>query len=90
MVGALSHSHIMSSNEAMNLLSLMRLAVDFNILPEEKRAVIDRLFIECQPGHIQYAAQSGIDTDLRDSAADKLRKEFKQFLLYFDKVKSLS
>ena len=90
--GTLSHSHIMSSNEAMNLLSLMRLAVDFQILPEEKRAVIDRLFIECQPGHVQYAAQSGIDSDLRDSArADKLREEFKQFPpLDFDKVKNLS
>ena len=90
--GALSHSHIMSSNEAMNLLSLMRLAVDFQILPEEKRAVIDRLFIECQPGHVQYAAQSGINSDLRDSArADKLRREFKQFpTLDFDKIKNLS
>ena len=70
----------------------MRLAVDFQILPEEKRAVIDRLFIECQPGHVQYAAQSGIDSDLRDSArAHKLREEFKQFPpLDFDKVKNLS
>ncbi|MEC8330388.1 MAG: protein arginine kinase [Verrucomicrobiota bacterium] len=90
--GTICNSHIMSSNEAMNLLSLMRLAVDFQILPEEKRAVIDRLFIECQPGHVQFAAQSGIDSDLRDCArAHKLREEFKQFPpLDFDKVKNLS
>ncbi|MCH2036084.1 MAG: protein arginine kinase [Puniceicoccaceae bacterium] len=90
--GALCNAHIMSSNEAMNLLSLMRLAVDFEILPEDKRAVIDRLFIECQPGHVQYDAHSGIDADLRDSArAEKLREEFKQFpSLDFDKVINLS
>jgi len=76
--GVLQNVHNISSNEAMNLLSLIRLAVDFNMLPEETRSDVDRLFIECQPGHIQYAAQAGIEPSGRDIArADKLRKEFR-------------
>ena len=86
--GVLQNVHDLSSNEAMNLLSLMRLAVDFNLLPEESRSDLDRLFIECQPGHIQYAAHEGIEPELRDIArADKLREEFCHLPpLAFDKI----
>ncbi len=86
--GVLQNVHVLSSNEAMNLLSLMRLAVDFNMLPEKNRSDVDRLFIECQPGHIQYAANEGIAPEARDVArADKLREEFNQLpSLAFDKV----
>ena len=89
--GVLQNSHVLSSNEAMNLLSLMRLAVDFEMLPENKRSDIDRLFIECQPGHIQHAAGEGIEPDARDlGRADKLRTEFAQFpSLDFDKIDEL-
>ena len=61
--GVLKNVHVISSNEAMNLLSLIRLAVDFGMLPEENRADVDRLVIECQPGHVQYAAQEGIEPE---------------------------
>ncbi|MEM8866746.1 MAG: ATP--guanido phosphotransferase, partial [Verrucomicrobiota bacterium] len=77
--GVLRNVHVLSSNEAMNLLSLMRLAVDFSMLPEENRSIIDRLFIECQPGHIQYAANGGIKPEERDiGRANKLREQFQQ------------
>jgi len=86
--GVLQNVHLLTSNEAMNLLSLMRLAVDFHMLPEANRSDVDRLFIECQPGHIQYAAQEGIEPELRDIArADKLREEFSHLPpLIFDKI----
>lgn len=86
--GVLQNVHFLTSNEAMNLLSLMRLAVDFNMLPEANRSDVDRLFIECQPGHIQYAAQEGIEPELRDIArASKLREEFSHLPpLVFDKI----
>lgn len=89
--GVLQNAHVLNSNEAMNLLSLMRLAVDFEMLPEGNRADIDRLFIECQPGHIQHSAGEGIEPDARDlSRADKLREEFNQLpSLDFDKVSDL-
>jgi protein arginine kinase len=73
----------------MNMLSLIRLAVDFEMLPESNRTDVDRLFIECQPGHIQHAAGEGIEPDKRDiSRAEKVRAEFSHFpALAFDKIK---
>ncbi|MFP4069267.1 MAG: protein arginine kinase [Verrucomicrobiota bacterium] len=89
--GVLLNAHVLSSNEAMNLLSLVRLAVDFGMLPEECRADVDRLFIECQPGHIQYAANAGIAPEERDiTRATKLREEFGKLpALDFDKINDL-
>ncbi len=76
--GILENAHILSSNEAMNLLSLLRLAVDFSLLPEEFRATVDRLFIECQPGHIQFYAGHDFEPDHRDFVrAEKLRSEMR-------------
>ena len=77
--GILKNAHIISSDEALNLLSVIRVAVDFGMLPENARAEIDRLTIECQPGHIQYAVEEKIDPEVRDiSRADKLREEFEK------------
>ena len=89
--GVLQNAHVLNSNEAMNMLSLMRLAVDFEMLPEVNRSDIDRLFIECQPGHIQHAAGEGIEPDARDLCrAETLREEFAQLpALDFDKVNKL-
>lgn len=78
--GILQNSHVLNSAEAMNLLSLLRLGVDLQIFPEEKRPVIDRLFIEAQPGHIQHAAQHDLEPGERDSMrAARLRDEFSRF-----------
>ena len=87
-VGVLKNAHVISSSESMNLLSLARLAVDFGMLPEEYRSEVDRLFIECQPGHIQYAAETGIAPEGRDIVrAEKLREEFGKLpALNFDKL----
>ena len=61
----------------MNHLSLIRLAVDLNFLPEEFRSLVDYLFIEIQPGHIQYPDKA-ISIELRDiKRAELLRNNFK-------------
>ncbi|MGB0344066.1 MAG: protein arginine kinase [Coraliomargarita sp.] len=88
--GVLRNVHVISSNEAMNLLSLVRLAVDFGLLPETSRALVDRLFIECQPGHVQFAAQGDIAPEQRDVVrADKLRAEFSNMdALCFDSIEN--
>jgi protein arginine kinase len=90
--GVLRNAHVVNSTEAMNHLSLLRLAVDFEMLPEANRAEIDRFFIECQPGHIQHAARSGIEPDARDVCrAKKLREELGALpALDFDKVADLT
>ena len=64
----------------MNLLSLIRLGVDLGAFPETRRPVIDRLFIEAQPGHIQYSARGSFDSAQRDLLrAQFLRNEFAGF-----------
>ncbi len=75
--GILSYGHVLSSAEVMNLLSLMRLAVDLRLLPEGTRRLIDRALIESQPGHVQFAAREKIDPAKRDKfRARYLREHF--------------
>ncbi len=78
--GILQHSHLLSSGEAMNLLSLLRLGIDLGLFPDDTRSVIDRLFIEAQPGHIQHASRHDLESNQRDSLrAERLRTEFAAF-----------
>lgn len=79
--GILQNAHRLSSEEAMNLLSLIRLGIDLNALPNRLRRLIDRLFIECQPAHIQFAlgknTKDTVSLDQRDvHRAEVLRKKF--------------
>jgi protein arginine kinase len=79
--GILQNSHMLSSSEAMNLLSLIRLGVDLRIFPEERRSAVDRLFIEAQPGHLQYAQKGKFEAGQRDFLrAARLRSEFAHFV----------
>lgn len=75
--GILKNGHLLSSGEAMNLLSLMRLAVDLDILPASHRDQVDRQIMETQPGHIQYTARTEIDPHERDcQRAKRMRLEY--------------
>ena len=75
--GILQNSHVLSSGEAMNLLSLIRLGVDLGLFQAGQRSVIDRLFIEAQPGHLQHAQKGEFDPTQRDILrAARLRAEF--------------
>ena len=75
--GILQNGYLLNSGEAMNLLSLIRLGIDLGVFADEQRAVIDRLFIECQPGHVQHAAKGSFEPGQRDVLrAGHLRSEF--------------
>lgn len=78
--GILQNGHLLSSEEAMNLLSLMRLAVDLNLLPGAPRASVDRLMMEVQPGHVQYSAKTDVQPQERDRLrATRIREQFAKF-----------
>jgi protein arginine kinase len=64
--GVLKNGHLLSSSEAMNRLSLIRLAIDIGSIEEQSRLLVDRLFIECQPGHIQFKVNKEIEPNQRD------------------------
>ena len=75
--GILQNGWLLNSGEAMNLLSLIRLGIDLGIFADTQRALVDRLFIECQPGHIQHAAKGAFEPIQRDVLrAVRLRLEF--------------
>jgi len=79
--GILQNCHLLTSSEAMNLLSLVRLGIDLGIFPDDTRAVTDRLLIEAQPGHIHYASgKAELESSERDMLrAARLRGEFAKF-----------
>jgi len=78
--GILQNGHVLSSSEAMNLLSLIRLGVDLGVFPDTNRCVIDRLLIEAQPGHLQHAQRGEFEPGQRDLLrAMRLRSEFANF-----------
>jgi len=55
--GVLCHAHSVSSKEALNLLSVIKLGIDLGLFPEPHRFPVDELFIETQPAHLQKGVQ---------------------------------
>jgi protein arginine kinase len=77
--GILQNGHLLSSEEAMDHLSLIRLAADMGMIPASWRDVADRLLVETQPGHMQVRAGEEIDPAKRDAIRAKImREEFAQ------------
>ncbi|MFP4351661.1 MAG: ATP--guanido phosphotransferase [Puniceicoccaceae bacterium] len=75
--GILRNGHLLSSGEGMSLLSLIRLGTDFGMFPKATRCLVDRLFIESQPAHVQHLAESEIESSARDALrASSMRREF--------------
>ena len=76
--GILANAHSISSKETMNLLSLMRLGVDFALFSELDRALVDELFIDTQPNHLQRRYSDKLSAEERDlKRADMLRERLK-------------
>jgi protein arginine kinase len=55
--GILSHAYTITTKEALNLLSLLKLGVDLHLLPEEVSLPIDDLLTVTQPAHLQQAVE---------------------------------
>ena len=65
--GILSYARIISSKEALNHLSMLRLGADLGVLPSSLVEVCDRLFMETQPAHLQWSAGKKLQPDARDA-----------------------
>ncbi len=77
--GILSNAHSISSKEAMNLLSLVRLAHDLSMFPAVPRALLDELFLITQPAHLQRSHTGKLGADERDILrADLLREQLRE------------
>ncbi len=78
--GILVHAYSMSSKEALNLLSFLKLGVDLGLFPSEHQATIDELFILTQPAHLQRNSQQKLAPEERDSLrAEIIRDKLREF-----------
>jgi protein arginine kinase len=73
--GILTNAHTISSKEAKNLLSLLRLGVDLGHFPDMDPAVVDELFIVTEPAHIQYGEAKRMTPEERDIRRASLLRE---------------
>jgi protein arginine kinase len=64
--GILSRASLMSTGEALDLLSALRLGVDLGLLDCMERHEIDQLFIQIHPAHLQKAAGAVLTSEERD------------------------
>src|SRR6266581_836081 len=64
--GVLTYAHAMTSKEALNLLSVVKLGIDLGAFPEDQRLQIDGLIIETQPAHLQKSSQQKLNAEERD------------------------
>jgi protein arginine kinase len=64
--GILTNVHTMTSKEALNLLSLLRMGVDLELLPASTRPKVDELYVVAQPAHVQKSAERKLSAEDRD------------------------
>ena len=78
--GVLTYAHAMSSKEALNLLSILKLGVDLGGFSEDRRMSIDQLFIDTQPAHLQKSSDRKLNAEERDHLrAQIIRERLKLF-----------
>ncbi|MDP8213017.1 MAG: protein arginine kinase [Candidatus Zapsychrus exili] len=75
-LGTLRSSRIISSQETVELLSMIRLGVDLDIVNDVGRKDINQLFIMIQPAHLQKIEKKKLSAADRDSRrASLIRKK---------------
>lgn len=73
--GTLKSAHIISSQETIELLSMVRLGIDLNIVKDINRSLVNELFIIIQPAHLQKIEGRKLTTPERDSQRARLIRQ---------------
>jgi protein arginine kinase len=73
--GVLKNAHIISSQETVELLSMVRLGVDLEIVKDVDRNSINELFIMIQPAHLQKIEGKKLSASERDTKRASLIRE---------------
>ncbi len=74
--GVLAHAALMTTGEALNLLSALRMGIDLGLMPKMARREIDRLFIQIHPAHLQKEAGVVLSSEERDIKRAQLIRNF--------------
>ncbi|OIO36515.1 MAG: protein arginine kinase [Candidatus Omnitrophica bacterium CG1_02_44_16] len=73
--GTLKNAHIISSNETVELLSMLRLGADLGIVVDVERSLINELFILTQPSHLQKFENKKLSANERDVKRAQIIRE---------------
>ncbi|HMO04247.1 MAG TPA: protein arginine kinase [Kiritimatiellia bacterium] len=73
--GILTHAHLLTTKEALDLLSDLRLGVDLGILKSVGRQTVDELLMTAQPGHLQKLEGKALKPKDRDRVRAKRVRE---------------
>lgn len=65
-LGVLKNAHIISSQETIELLSMVRLGIDLGLIMDVDRKNINELFIMIQPAHLQKIEGKKLSASARD------------------------
>ncbi|MFH0731437.1 MAG: protein arginine kinase [Candidatus Omnitrophota bacterium] len=66
------NAHVISSEEALELLSLVRLGVETNVITDVDSSVLNELFIIIQPAHLQKLKKKKLSASERDIERAKI------------------
>ena len=73
--GLLTHARVLTSDELTDHLSWVRLGVGLRLLSWHNWKMLDKIFLQCQPAHIQLQNAEVADVEARDRLrADLVRK----------------
>lgn len=78
--GKLRFSHVYTSMQAFEDLSVLRLGADLTLLPRESMSLFDTLMMEIQPAHLQMWAKRELLPEERDVVRAKILRERLQTL----------
>ena len=73
--GTLKNAHIISSNETVELLSMLRLGSDLGLVADVERSLINELFILTQPSHLQKLENKKLSANERDVKRAQIIRE---------------
>jgi protein arginine kinase len=73
--GTLKNAHIITSNETVELLSMLRLGQDMGIVKDIARGLINELFILTQPAHLQKFENKKLTANERDVKRAQIIRE---------------
>lgn len=71
-IGTLKSARLMSSQEALGLLSMTRLGVDLGFIGNLSKMNLNALFLFTQPAHLQKLSGTDLDTSERDQKRAEL------------------
>ncbi|MDD2509556.1 MAG: protein arginine kinase [Syntrophomonas sp.] len=73
--GILTHARLISSNEALTLLSDVRLGVDMGMIPGINPFALNELVVDIRPAHLQKKAGSDMNAVERDAKRAEVIRE---------------